>query len=531
MIIMKVLIVDDEEHVREGIKLLGDWDTHHIESIIEAENGEQAIALIREQKPQIVFTDMKMPNMGGIALLEWMKVHTPHTKTIVVTGYDDYHYMRKAIHFGSTDYILKPVDPSILNDTLTRAVNEWHKEENERKQHNNSYQLINEMKPMYRDRKLTQIINNYVLQDAVYEELGFHSNSEYEVAIIRVDEATIQAFGGDRDLAYFSILNVANELLVEKENGVAFRYLSQKGEIVMIFWDHFSEIKQLLNKLHKEIFLAFNVCCPLAKGRHVESVSVLLESYQTAKDALLASNVLADSCVEFYESAGSLKRSSVLLNLMDYNTKIVEGMQIGKIDAFTTIFDEVKSAVKQANYLSLKELLHIEKEYQLLSEHWLKKYEISYNAQSHYEKALAAFFDVKGRFDFDRYMNRKQREIVRFLNIVKRDKQKNNRDIIYEIEQFLQMNYDRDVKLQEIAERFYLSREYISRKFKQEFQENISDYIVKVRMSKAKSLLKNEQLKIYEVANMIGYQDDKYFRKVFKKLEGLTPNEYRQLSV
>ncbi|UZW66470.1 AraC family transcriptional regulator [Priestia flexa] len=128
-------------------------------------------------------------------------------------------------------------------------------------------------------------------------------------------------------------------------------------------------------------------------------------------------------------------------------------------------------------------------------------------------------------------MNRKQREIVRFLNIVKRDKQKNNRDIIYEIEQFLQMNYDRDVKLQEIAERFYLSREYISRKFKQEFQENISDYIVKVRMSKAKSLLKNEQLKIYEVANMIGYQDDKYFRKVFKKLEGLTPNEYRQLSV
>ncbi|MCG3056436.1 hypothetical protein KZ287_30155, partial [Escherichia coli] len=89
--------------------------------------------------------------------------------------------------------------------------------------------------------------------------------------------------------------------------------------------------------------------CPLAKGRHVESVSVLLESYQTAKDALLASNVLADSCVEFYESAGSLKRSSVLLNLMDYNTKIVEGMQIGKIDAFTTIFDEVKSAVKQAN--------------------------------------------------------------------------------------------------------------------------------------------------------------------------------------
>ncbi|MEK1830957.1 helix-turn-helix transcriptional regulator [Priestia megaterium] len=73
------------------------------------------------------------------------------------------------------------------------------------------------------------------------------------------------------------------------------------------------------------------------------------------------------------------------------------------------------------------------------------------------------------------------------------------------------------MKLQEISERFYLSREYISRKFKQEFQENISDYMVKVRMNKAKSLLLNEELKIYEIANMIGYHDDKYFRKVFKK--------------
>ena len=95
----------------------------------------------------------------------------------------------------------------------------------------------------------------------------------------------------------------------------------------------------------------------------------------------------------------------------------------------------------------------------------------------------------------------------------------------------LQANFDRDVKLQEISEHFYISREYISRKFKQEFNVNISDYIVKFRLKKAKSLLKNSQLKIYEIANIIGYQDDKYFRKVFKKVEGITPNEYREVHI
>jgi two-component system, response regulator YesN len=91
----------------------------------------------------------------------------------------------------------------------------------------------------------------------------------------------------------------------------------------------------------------------------------------------------------------------------------------------------------------------------------------------------------------------------------------------------VQENFNRDVKLQEIYGNFYISREYISRKFKQEFNVNISDYIVNLRMEKAKYFLKNSQLKIFEIANLIGYQDDKYFRKVFKKVLGITPNEYR----
>ncbi|MNY48880.1 HTH-type transcriptional regulator YesS [compost metagenome] len=100
--------------------------------------------------------------------------------------------------------------------------------------------------------------------------------------------------------------------------------------------------------------------------------------------------------------------------------------------------------------------------------------------------------------------------------------------MIFEIATFLDKHYHEDISLADIASRFYLSREYISRKFKQEFEVNLSDYLGQIRMSKAKVLLCNPNLRISQVAEMVGYQDEKYFSKVFKKMSGMTPNEYRK---
>ncbi|NRK74368.1 response regulator, partial [Salmonella enterica subsp. enterica serovar Typhi] len=111
--------------------------------------GISAIKIIRSLNPEIIFSDMKMPKMDGTQLLKWMDEHYCAGKTIVVTGYDDYHYMRKAMHYGSSDYLLKPIDPEMLNDTLIRVVNEWKAEEMERINKLSKNQLINKMKPAY----------------------------------------------------------------------------------------------------------------------------------------------------------------------------------------------------------------------------------------------------------------------------------------------------------------------------------------------------------------------------------------------
>ncbi|MDQ0973687.1 two-component system response regulator YesN [Neobacillus niacini] len=524
---MKALIVDDEKHVRDGIKILADWERNGISEIYEAGNGEEAIQLIQSIRPEIIFSDMKMPKMDGTQLLEWIKENQPNSKTIVVTGYDDYHYMRKAIHFGSSDYLLKPIEPEILNQTLEKAVNEWNKEEVDRQRKETSSQLINEMTPVYRDRKLTQLVNSDYLQKDLFEEFGWLKQSrDYIAALVRVNGKTISAFQGDRDLTYFTVLNIINEIIKKQHGcGIGFRYLSKKGEIVLIFWDKFELVEQILVDIYKTLKNMLDISCPIAAGKTVKNSSKLIDSYHYARNVLLNRNILTESeirvCLSEIETVPSLK------SLIVYSSDIEMAIQTGEIGAFEELMDRIEKDITEKKYLSVKQVINLENEYMVISNKWFKHYNILFKTPEDIEERIDLFFDSNGTFSLEEFKKRKKREITIFLKKVKKRTLQKGNNIITDIEKYLQENFDRDVKLQEISDHFYISREYISRKFKQEFNENISDYIVRIRMNKAKSLLKNSQLKIYEIANMIGYQDDKYFRKVFKKVEGITPNEYR----
>lgn len=523
---MRALIVDDERHVREGIKLLADWKGNGIGEIYEAANGEDAIFLMKQYRPEIIFSDMKMPKMDGTKLLQWIKDNQPDSKTIVITGYEDYHYMRKAIHFGSSDYLLKPVDPEILNNTLKTVVDEWMTEEADRKKKVSNDQLINKMKPAYRDRKLTRLLNSERMTDEILDDFSLYVASHYTVALLQVSARTIYKFHGDRDLAYFSLLNIINEMLAEKNSGLAFRYLANKGEIVFILWNEWEKTENILKDIYIKIKYSLEISCPIVIGTSVKGYGNLKESYKAAKEVLWNSNVLDNNGMKVIMVNHSV--DDKLKNLMFYSSDIKLAIQTNSIEAFNPLMEKIELEYIVDGHLSYKQLIHLEQEYMLISSRWYKNYNISFQIKDSIENRIDLFFDDNGVFDLAAYKSRKKREITIFLKKVQRIAAKKNVNIILDIEKYIVANFNRDVKLQEIADHFYISREYVSRKFKQEFNVNISDFIVQIRMEKAKSLLVNRMLKIYDIANMVGYQDDKYFRKVFKKLVGITPNKYRE---
>ncbi len=126
---VKTLIVDDEFNVRDVIRHLGQWEKYGITHLLEASNGDDAKRMIEKESPEIIFTDVKMPGMSGMELIEWLDSISYPGKVILISGFDDYSFMRKAIQFSSFDYLLKPIEADAFNKTLEEAVKSWANEE------------------------------------------------------------------------------------------------------------------------------------------------------------------------------------------------------------------------------------------------------------------------------------------------------------------------------------------------------------------------------------------------------------------
>ncbi|MGM0878026.1 MAG: response regulator transcription factor [Bacillota bacterium] len=520
---MKAIIIDDEKHVREGLMLLAEWDRFGIHDIFEAKDGEEAKTIIMEHQPEIIFTDMNMPKIDGIHLLKWLHDAEINSKTIVVSGYDDFHYMRNAIAYGSFDYILKPIEPDILNETLERATKEWKKQALKRESTLENTKVMNEVKPLYWDHLFSGLINKSTVpsdvKGKIQKEFGINiTEVESTISLLSINSIISKNFDGDHDLAFFTILNICNEIAWSNRNGVCFRNVNKDYEIVILLWNQ-KNVMVLIEQIQECIFKYCNMKLTIAVGKPSQQ---LQKTYQSALRTMLKHNIVEANKKKIisYQDISS----SPLLHILDYSQEIMWALQSGRIEQMDEVLYRIFITLQTTHILSLEQIQVWENQFELLRKNWLKEYNINeqislYNGNDYWEE--------DGSFSFKKFQEQKSKEfheLIHTLNQVKYQKEKNS---IQEIESFIRKNYEKDITLQDIADRFYLSREYISRKFKQDYNETITNYLTTIRVEKAKELLENPHLKIYEISFKVGYQNEKYFSKVFKKMVGLTPNEYR----
>ncbi|WP_045522498.1 response regulator transcription factor [Neobacillus niacini] len=518
---MKAIIIDDEKHVREGLLLLAEWEKHGIHTIFEAEDGDEAIELIIKHRPEIIFTDMRMPKRDGINLLKWLHSSDFRSKTIVVSGYDDFEYMRNAIFYKSFDYILKPIEPDVLNETLAKAVKEWNDQARSRKSHVEENRVFNEVKTLYWDRLFSSLCSKEDISKSIEEKIDKEfgitiTNKHKTVALLSVKPLAMNSFQGDQDLAFFTLVNVSNELLKKQNDGVCFRNSNKKEELVILFWND-KNISYLLREISSLIYQYSKVCLIVGLGKKSKNIN---EAYESALQVFLKHNLLSQKKIVTNKDV----KPKPLLHLLDYSNDLKWAIQSGSNHQIDSQLNQIFTMLEIDFSLSQEQIQVWENQFELLRNNWLKEYQI------HHKTSLYRgmnYWKEDGTFSFMKFKEEKVREFKELINTlsnVKYQKEKNN---MQQIEEYLQQYYQEDINLQEIADRFFLSREYISRKFKQDYHATITDYLTKIRMEKAKKLLENPYLKIYEVAYGVGFQNEKYFSKVFKKYVGFTPNEFR----
>ncbi|WP_373229883.1 response regulator [Cohnella sp.] len=529
---MKALIIDDEKHVREAIKLLVPWEQFGIHHILEASDGQSAISIIQAENPAILFTDMMMPRMGGVELLEWASAHAPASKIIVVSGHEDFELVRQTVKYGGMDYLLKPIDEAQLITALTKAIKDWKADEEIRSRDRNRNMEINQLKPVYLDKFFSTVLSVHGENTAVHETLQQQFGIDQKIQQARVCVLTLELappsirkkFQAGWDLLYFSLTNICNEFLRRQGSGFAFRYWGEENEIVIIYWKNNEPAEAILTEINEGIFRALNVKLAFGIGETTLFPEQLHLSYRQARSNIRHRNLkLTRNWSQPSASAEPVNKNTIYFS--EYEPRIRYAIQGGDKEQLEAALAAWFKAIEQSESITLEQLHHWKLEFRLAQTSWMNNsLEQSSFAR---ETQILTVVDDQGSFtleEWKQYFEGEAHTMLELLSVGSSRNQSSMQAIAKYIDKFLH----EDLSLQDISNRFFLSREYISRKFKQEMNENLTDYITRIRIERAKSLLADTQLKIAHISEKVGFQDEKYFSKVFKKWTDCSPNEYRK---
>lgn len=536
---MKALIVDDEKHVRDAIKLLGQWEAAGIDTLYEAADGHEAIAAITAHQPQIVLSDMRMPGKDGMALLEWISVHAPHSKVLVISGYDDFELVRHAIRYGGSDYLLKPVEADELNSSLFKAVDAWKEADAVRAQSTRQSMVVNQMRPHYHDRLLTELVvgrgSNTTQFQRLRDELNLprqiDSCSVAVTSLSHLDAQCLAKYRSQPDLLVFSVLNICAEMLSPPAEGVVFRQLDQPDEVVLLYWGQCSSLQTILEKVNdgleqiiqRRLHFGISSCELYPSGTS--------GAYQEASLRLWRRNALQTKQRIHDALESSIGNKGLRLSTFEESLRLAS--MSGRAASVSNAVAEWIDPITRLDVITAEQIQQWVDEMEWMIGRWLddaagappKEEEEVIEEQSIPFAELP--LDREGLLSLPLLRSLLEQRLLAAGKALTAHHHATP-DPMSEIARYMDAHYQEDLSLQQIAARFYLSREYISRKFKHQFGLNWSEYLGKLRINNAKLLLQNPSLRIAKISEMVGYQDEKYFSKVFKKMEGITPGEYRK---
>ncbi|MEK3914941.1 response regulator [Paenibacillus sp. FSL H7-0331] len=533
---MKVLIVDDEKHVRSTIRLLTDWSALDIETVLEAEDGLEAIEIMEREQPQLVITDMMMPLMTGIGLMEWMDSHAVTCKKIVISGHNDFELMRHTVKYGATDYLLKPIVAKQLHDAIQKAVDSWKEAHQERVRHQYQSREVIELKSIYRDKLLSNVIMEPVgyrneLQLLIKEFPQLASVHSCMVAVINLQDVQRdlqEKYASNMGLLIFSLLNICNEFLHKAQMGIAFRNLNSNHEIVILAWEQLVKAEAVLERIQHGIARVLKASFDIGISSELAFPDNLQEAYNQARQALGQRNLLDTSTRKHSYQVGVVLRIGSL-RFGDYEEAISLAMKSGRPEQLQAVIQKWFDGMDKLDKISMDQLDLWLDAYKVLKARWMEEFYEGAEPDQLLPTEDTDFIipmDHNGQFSSALF----QQEFTNHLTELMRlflSKKVQSGHTMNEIAKYIELNYYRNITLQDISTKFHLNREYISRKFKLELKENVIDYLNRIRIEKSKVLLLNPQIKIVDVAGKVGYQDEKYFSRVFKKLEGQTPKDFR----
>jgi two-component system, response regulator YesN len=541
----KVLIIDDEEPLREAINILGDWKGLGVGQVLEATNGQAGLEMLRREKFDLVLVDMKMPELSGAQLLQIAEEEFPDLLLIVISGYNDFEYTRQAIRSKVVDYLLKPVNRTDLNHALRKAVDILEAKRKRESEFINRNITLNMSLPKLKEKMYLSIIDrSFKTQsnEAFLPLIGADgAASHFAVGILRMlnlEQVRKERFHEDRDLLHFAVTNVMNE----NSDGQfeSFSFASPKGEreFIAIFTmkggygadaaflslHHMKKAASTLKEL-------FGIVCAGGIGDPYSDLLSIAGSYEQAKEALDRIDLLSMKDSMILQSGGSMMEKPASRDnpsLTGRMPQIRSSLESGNVNHARNIFSEFVSKWKSAEHFTLGEADRTLQEFIiLLNEIAAQLDAVPQQIRSSKDKGLNALgirSDFASFEQFERVLNQ---IFDVYAGEISRTLSGDRSSVLENIKAYIDNHYFEDIKISMFTDKYFLSREYLMKLFKGQYGYGIHEYVQKVRMDKAKALLSDPGLKIQDISEMLGYKDKNYFSKAFRNYYDCSPSEFR----
>ncbi|MCR4580147.1 MAG: response regulator [Treponema sp.] len=528
-----VFVVDDEPIVLEGIRSKIDWEEGGFIFAGEASDGEIALSMLQELKPDILITDIKMPFMDGLELSAAIKKIQPWIKIIILSGHDEFDYAKKAISIGIEDYLLKPFTPQELLDSLNKTAAQIDKE---RKQLSDISKLKAELKSnevLLKKEFLNNLVHGSADTNTIMQkcsELGINLISRYyKVLISRIESRTgnLQAEEEACSLlnSYSSAINEAVSFFHHSNLLVCIFKGSSQEELDDKAFRAAETIGHIARKTQDCIVLT-------AMGKRVEHLSQLKISYEDAKNILSVRKnpeentiISSDDMEENNNISNSSDTKTGFLELKE-NDPLVDRLKYASKNDISAIIEEYMTLIRNnpgqfnvfASYILVDLIFAVSKLIEKLGGD-IKVLNPEILQRSFIDEA------VRNEKDF----TEKLKAVLTFT-LEYRDSKVTGKyaDVILKAKQFIEENYaDQNTTLTSVAQAVCLSPNHFSAIFSQECKSTFIEYLTNVRIENAKRLIRDTDMKGYDIAYECGFSDPHYFSYIFKKNTGLSPREYK----
>lgn len=509
----KILLVEDEYIVRQGIIKTVDWESINCEVIGEASDGGEAIEMIKTLLPDIIITDICMKEVDGIKMLKMLRENELEVKTIILSGYTDFEYAKSAMELGVRHYLLKPIENEKLIDAILSIKSDIKKEQ----------KLITRVtKQQIALRKLLEEENTAGL----IENMGMVvPNERFLVANIRIEKGYEE--GNNVSLKY------TTELLecVDYFSGIDIHYtisiLVGERNVVMIIFERNGKLSEgeILKNIQGHFGLKTGKRLSIGVSRVESDIGCIHELYNQSCIALNNKNAFEPNSIIYYDDVKMLEGRFEPVFSEEEKAEVLDAIAVNAIEKVQKILGctfeglgkysnidigSIKDTVIELAVMMVKQAAKNLEEMQLI---------FGRKIQPAAEIArLESLNDIE--VWFDEFLN-SLRSHHQFIDVNKFS------TLVREVCIYIMQNYSNKLNVDILAKHFFVSDGHLMRAFKKETNMTVIEFVMEYRIYIAKNLLRDKNNKIYDVAKKVGYDDAKYFSKVFKKVTGEAPNNYQ----